>query len=272
MLGLKRAKDAARGAIARHRRSPAILELHRAAAFVESAWHNEGAEFAANGERFVLEALRPAGCGTVFDVGANVGHWTQAVLELWPDCRVDAFEVAPVTVGLLQENIAQRPYEGRVRAHALGLSEQPGRQTMHFYPGRHELTSDSPRHDGVASVPFEARLSTVDRVCQEQGIERLDDLKIDVEGAEYRVLKGAAGLLEAGAVTCIQFEYGAFAIDTRVMLRDYFTLLGERFQLGKIYPNYVEFGSYDWRADDLRFCNYLCVSRDRMDLHGLVSG
>jgi len=111
-----------------------------------------------------------------------------------------------------------------------------------------------------------ARFSTLDRFCHDQGIGQVDYLKIDVEGAEHRVLKGGAGMLEAGKVACMQFEYGAFSIDSHFLLQDYFRLLERRFHIGKIYPTSVTFGPYDWRDEDFRFCNYLCISRDRPDL------
>jgi len=52
---------------------------------------------------------------------------------------------------------------------------------------------------------------------------------------------------------CVQFEYGAFSIQTRVMLSDYYAMLADRYWIGKIYPSHVEFVEYSWRkASDSR--------------------
>src|SRR5436190_1749501 len=115
LLRLGRVKDALRRSIARHRRSSLVTAIHGAAAFVEAAWHNEGADFETNGERFVLERLHAAEFKVALDVGANVGLWTKAALALWPRCHVHAFEIAPKTFAGLEAN--SRTWSGADRAH-----------------------------------------------------------------------------------------------------------------------------------------------------------
>jgi FkbM family methyltransferase len=271
-LGLGRVKNVVRRSVARHRRSGLVKIVHEAAAFFESAWHNEGADFETNGERFVLDRFRSVGFKVAVDVGANVGHWTKAALDRWPDCSVHALEVAPRTFAQLAVNAGTWAHRQRAHLHQCGLSDAAGELTMFFYPDRHELTCDMPRHRDLAVVPFEVEVTTLDRFCAEQGIDRIDYLKIDVEGAEHRVLKGASELLRAGRIGCIQFEYGAFSIDTRIMLRDYFEQLAPTYVIGKIYPDHVAFADYDWTMESFRFSNYLCLSRDRPELRRLVQG
>jgi FkbM family methyltransferase len=268
-LGLHNVRRAAASFIARHRRSRAITGLHRLARFYEAAWHNEGSDFATNGERFVLERLRTAGFRLAFDVGANVGDWSVAVAGLWPDCRVHAFEVAPDTFAALQARVAARP-DLAVTCHRLGLSDRTGAQPMYYFPDAPKLTSDTRRHAQQRAVEFAGELTTLDAFCRAQGIDAIDFLKIDVEGAEHRVLKGAAESLARRRIKAVQFEYGAFSIDTRFLLKDYFAVLGERFHIGKIYPTYVDFADYDWHAEDFRFANYLGISRDHPELRQLL--
>lgn len=247
-----------------------MLAMHRAASFFESAWHNEGADFTTNGEKFVLERLRSADFRLAIDVGANVGVWVHSALSLWPNCRAHAFEVAPRTYAVLEAATRDRMLEARIVRHDIGLSDRAGTQTMYYYPEQSELTGESDRH--VGGIPFEARLATLDGFCHEHGIDAIDYLKIDVEGAEHRVLMGVQELLATGRITCIQFEYGAFSIDSHFLLKDYFELLSAQFFIGKIYPNYVAFGDYDWRAEDFRFANYLCVAKSHPELTELLQG
>ena len=261
---------AAASFIGRYRRSKGMLGLHRLARFYEAAWHNEGSDFAHNGERFVVERLQAARLRLAFDVGANVGHWSEAIAGLWPDCRIHAFEVAPETFADLQARLA--PLAARVSCHRLGLSDRAGPQKMYYFPDAPQLTTDTRRHAEQRSVEFEAELTTLDAFCRAEGIEAIDFLKIDVEGAEHRVLEGAVETLAQRRVKLLQFEYGAFSIDTRFLLKDFFALLGGQFWIGKIYPTYVGFGDYDWRSEDFRFANYLCVSRDHPELRRLLAG
>ena len=270
MFTITGAKKALKQAIARNRRSAVVTALHRMATFVDSAWNNEGADFDANGERFVIQCLAPAALRTAFDVGANTGRWSRAALTLWPQCHVHAFEVVPETCQELARSLASSDHAARATAHDFGLSDSVGAQRMYFFPGHSELTSDIPRHDDYMAVPFEARLTTLDVFCRDEGIETVDFLKIDVEGAEHRVLKGGHALVEEQKIACIQFEYGAFSIDTHFLLKDYFTLLSPRYFIGKIFPNHVAFGDYTWRDENFRFSNYLCVAKTRPDLRALI--
>jgi FkbM family methyltransferase len=269
MFLLSPVKRAVRRAIATHRRSSPMIALHKVAEFCEGAWRNEGSDLASNGERFIIERFRLANFQIVIDAGAHTGEWCLQSLSAWPSCRVHAFEVAPKTFERLARARDASTHAARLSVHSTGLSNDSGKQTMYYFPDEPQLTCDIPRHGTSKSVPFEATLTTLDEFCRSEHIEAIDFLKIDVEGAEHRVLKGARHLL--GNTSCIQFEYGPFSIQTRFLLNDYFDLLADRFLIGKIYPNYIAFGDYDWREENFRFCNYLCVAKDRADLRSMIS-
>jgi hypothetical protein len=129
-----------------------------------------------------------------------------------------------------------------------------------------------PRHVHAASTPFTAELRTGDDYVRAHGLDAIDFLKIDVEGAEHLVLKGFQQTLAAGRINCIQFEYGAFSIETRVLLADYYDTLGSKYWIGKIFPGSVEFRDYHWTMENFRFSNFLCVLRSRPDLMELARG
>jgi FkbM family methyltransferase len=268
--GWGRIKNIASAAIGRNRRSTAVRGLHALAAFVESAYANDGSSFANNGEQTLLRKLDGAGFRIAFDVGANFGDWLLEGLSVWPQCRVHAFEVAPWTFEELQRRVKALPYADRAVLQQAGVSDREGTEIMHFFPDHPEVTCDMPRHSEYRSEQFEARMVTLDRYCERNDITAIDFLKIDVEGAEYKVLKGAAGLLAGRRVHTIQFEYGAFSTQTHFLLGDYYSLLAGDYWIGKIYPGYVDFREYQWTMEDFRFSNYCCVSRSRPDLRSLV--
>lgn len=271
MLGLGRAKNAVRVAIATHRRSPWVGAVHRLAALIESSYLNVGADFATNGERHVLERLRKADFRLAVDGGANLGDWSFHALELWPNCNIHAFEVARQTAKRLGARAEQHPERGRLTIHSVGLSDHVGGQTMYYFPDSSELTCDMPRHETLPSIPFLAEMTTLSAICAEQGIEAIDFLKLDLEGGEYLALRGMQDVIKRGLVKCIQFEYGAFSIQTRFLLKDYFAMLGDLYWIGRIFPNYVDFAEYDWRMEDFQFRNYLCIHRRYPELRNLVA-
>jgi FkbM family methyltransferase len=258
--------------IARNRRSKPVQLASRLASFIENAYHNEDLQLATNGECRVVAALAAADVDTAFDVGAHYGDWSVEALQAWPRARVHVFEVFPTTFACLERRLTEADLLGRVSANACGLADHDGVEQMYSFTGHPALTCDRPRHEGLDAVPFEARVMRGDEYVERHQIGRIGFVKIDVEGAEYRVLQGFARTLAAGTIDCIQFEYGAFSIQTRVLLADYFAMLGSRYIIGKIYPSYVDFTDYSWRMEGFRFANFLAVSRSRVDLRHLVEG
>ena len=208
MRGIGRLKNLARATIGAHRRSAVMRALHDVTSFVESAYLNEGTGFKSNGEAALLLKLRSADFRIAFDVGANFGDWSAEATSLWPNCQVHAFEVAPETFQWLSERF--RKDRNRVVMNCFGLSDQQGTREMYYFPKHPELTCDLPRHCSYLAVPFDAQLDTGDEYCARHNIDTVDFLKVDVKGAEFRVMNGFSKRLSAQKIQCVQFEYGAF--------------------------------------------------------------
>jgi hypothetical protein len=80
----------------------------------------------------------------------------------------------------------------------------------------------------VASV--DCRVMTLDAYCLENHIEQIDFLKIDTEGYELFVLKGARHMLEQNRIRVVQFEFNEMNVVSRVFLKDFYDILpGFRF-------------------------------------------
>jgi hypothetical protein len=143
---------------------------------------------------------------------------------------------------------------------------------MYYFAEHPQLTCDMPRHSHATATTFTAELMAGDDYVRQRDLGTIDFLKIDVEGAEHLVLKGFRETLEARRIQCVQFEYGAFSIQTRVLLADYYDALGRNYWIGKIFPGSVEFRDYHWTMENFRFANFLGVSRSRPDLRELAKG
>jgi len=256
--------------ILRYRHSWVMRSIHVLAEFFEASYENEGSSFWVNGEISVIKKLRAAGPQVALDVGANIGEWTESALGHWPKCQVHAFEVAPATFDILKDRVGKRADANRCTLNCLGLSDLSGTQQMYFYPEHPEMTSFQV-HSNNRVIPFDAAFGTGDEYMARTGIDLVDFLKIDVEGAEHRVLKGFSKAIEGDKIQVIQFEYGWFSIQTKVLITDYYGMLADRYWLGKIYPDGVDFVDYDIRQEQFRFANFCCVHRSRSDLRALLS-
>jgi FkbM family methyltransferase len=146
----------------------------------------------------------------VVDVGANVGYLTSlAAVCATSSGSVIAFEPHPVVFDLLSANIARwtRPGLAPVDAQRLALSDHEGTAELSSdatFDGNMGLSTLSPAAGGG---PGEVRLPVdVKQLDQVIGDRSIGLLKIDVEGHEPGVLRGALELLRAGRVRDIIFE------------------------------------------------------------------
>jgi FkbM family methyltransferase len=127
------------------------------------------------------------------DVGANLGAISLVLAHLCPKGRVHAFEAAGENVAHLRANLAANGATNAT-AHHLALYDRDGTLTLHFtssYAGG-SFVSDVVDEGLAEEVP--AR--TLDGWVADQGLDRLDVVKLDVEGAESRMLAGARATIE----------------------------------------------------------------------------
>ena len=128
---------------------------------------------------------------TVVDVGANIGIFTLKAARRVPRGRVVAVEPAPLNLELLRQNVARNRLANTTILDC-ALSDREGEGRL-FERGDYALYS---LHLGSGrSTPV--RVSTLDRLFAEQGIRACRLLKIDVEGEELAVLRGAVQALQA---------------------------------------------------------------------------
>lgn len=123
----------------------------------------------------------------LFDVGANFGYYAITLAAtLRSECRVYAFEPFPSSYERLLTNISLNGLTETISAHRLALSDQEGAASMSIRIGGN---SGSARLDSSGQSIIR---TTLDVFCITHRIDQLDLLKIDVEGHEERVLRGAA--------------------------------------------------------------------------------
>jgi FkbM family methyltransferase len=137
---------------------------------------------------------------TVFDIGANIGAHTLGMAHsVGPAGRVFAFEPADFAFTKLKRNLALNPeLEARTHPQQMLLAAAPAMCAQkEIYASWPLAKGDSvhPKHRGRLVTTRNATVGTLDLFVQHEGIDRLDLIKIDVDGHELPVLQGGLGVL-----------------------------------------------------------------------------
>ena len=136
--------------------------------------------------RFFREHVEPG--MVIFDVGANVGFYTLLFASrVGPTGRVHAFEPDPLSCEILSRRAARR---ANVEINQTAVGDHTG--TITLFTNRSNR-ADNRVHPSLGSETAEALevpLTTLDGYCAARGIDRLDAVKMDVQGAEVAALAG----------------------------------------------------------------------------------
>jgi FkbM family methyltransferase len=182
---------------------------------------------------------------TFFDVGAHEGQTSASVLSSFADARVFAFEPHPVTFSKLLQRSAEN---SRLAPHNLAISNANGPARFFEYSSStlNSLIPDAqyPVRKGVAARAITVQCTTLDKFCNQNGIQTIDVLKIDTEGCELVVLQGAEQLFSAGRVRFVYAEFNDMSPrlgatgGALIPISDFLAPFGFRFVA--TYPDYME--------------------------------
>jgi FkbM family methyltransferase len=140
----------------------------------------------------------------VFDVGANDGRTVLRLNGPLGAPRFFAFEPVAETHRILAARTAHLP---NVRTFPLALGAACGRQEIHLDP-MSSMSSFRPDWSSGSSGRETVPVSTVDEVMVQEDVDFVHLLKIDTEGYEMEVLKGAERALRESRVVVVQLEVG----------------------------------------------------------------
>ena len=146
---------------------------------------------------------------TILDVGANVGQSAEELLSHYPDAGIHSCEPVASTFAKLNE----KRFKGKVTCHHLALGSEEGTVEMTVAEGAEHSVTNSiggvhPSVAGLATRKEVVQLTMLDTFCLQQAINQVDYLKIDTEGHDLEVLKGATGMLRARRIGVIDVEVG----------------------------------------------------------------
>lgn len=180
--------------------------------------------FNSSGETFLIEDLLPRylpAKPVVFDVGANEGGYSALLLARFPGAAIHAFEPNPRAYERLRDRLGH----GLTTVNA-GLSQQPGELELFDHAGAagsehatfyREVIADL--HQSQAQG-VRVAVTTVDAYCARHQVTRIDFLKVDTEGHELEVARGATRMIAEGRIGVVQIEFNEMNRVSRVFLHD----------------------------------------------------
>lgn len=198
----------------------------------------------------------------IFDVGANVGQVTTKYRRLFPRAEIYCFEPFEPLVAALRTRFAG---DSQVHIVPLAVSNRVGSADFHLTGNRatnsllpRELTARRyfPKQAQATGEVIETPTTTLDAFCRERGIDRVDILKMDIQGGEMMALRGAAELLVNKSLKLIFTESAlirhyageALLYETAAFLAEYDFSLYDLYHL------------YRGRNGQLRYCEAIFVS------------
>ncbi|MHB1593660.1 MAG: FkbM family methyltransferase [Streptosporangiaceae bacterium] len=196
-------------------------------------------------QRWVLNLAEPGEAMHVLDVGANVGEWSRAMLAAAQDAGrlgeldLHAFEPSVYTFARLAESLNGQS----VNLLQFALSDFPGSAPLYILaPGAGTNSLHRPHGTGGAVTTEDVAITSLDSYAEHAGLDRLALVKIDTEGNDLAVLRGARTLFSQQRILVAQFEYNHRWVYSRCFLRDAFELLEPLgYRVGKLTPRGVEF-------------------------------
>ena len=200
----------------------------------------------------------------VFDVGANKGEYTKMLMEIFPDSKIHCFEPAAETYRLLIEHIGTNE---NVVLNNFALGDQVQASRLYYDRKGSSLASLYHRQLDYFDIDFSQSemvdVGTLDDYCEKNQVMKIDFLKMDIEGNEFKALQGASHLLEEKRIDVIQIEFGGCNIDSRTYFRDFWNLLNESYYVYRILRNGLwKITGYTERLECFCNTNYAFIRKE----------
>ena len=146
---------------------------------------------------------------TIFDIGANIGETANSFLRDYPSAHIWAFEPSTELYSTLANSLSQCK---RVTCERMAVGSSVGEATLlhaqdttMFHIA--SLGSSLLRTETTADSET-VKMTTLDLYCRQHSINMIDFLKVDTEGHDLEVLRGAANMLQQRMIGCVQCECG----------------------------------------------------------------
>jgi len=202
----------------------------------------------------------------IFDVGANIGDYSLSLKKIFPLSTIYAFEPNPVSFKKLTE---VKEIIAEFHPFCLGLGSGKSQTKIFTYKNHPQSEHATIIKDVMVQLhkseeveEYAVDIVSLDSFCEEMNIDRIHFIKIDTEGYELEVLKGAVKLIKNKAIEVIQFEFNEMNIFSKVFMKDFYFMLPDYdfFRLNA--TNLIPMGKYNTANEIFRFQNIVAFSKD----------
>lgn len=144
---------------------------------------------------------------TVFDVGANIGKFSEEVLKFYPKSTIHCFEPVKSTFDHLKGSFSKN---NKVSLNQIALGNLKRKQIIKLYdPSRSDVNSLIEKNQPANSSNSECiEIDTLDNYVETNSIDSIDFLKIDTEGYDLFVLEGSKETARKKKIKLVYVECG----------------------------------------------------------------
>jgi FkbM family methyltransferase len=156
----------------------------------------------------------------ILDAGANIGAFTLYAARSAPEARVVALEPFPATFERLAAHVSASRVAGRISCRPWALGRADGHRRMDATP---MMASQfrSLLENGSSQPGIEVETVTLETLCERERIDRIDLLKMDIEGSEYELIESTPGdVLRRIAAVALEYHPNGSKPDLFRKLRD----------------------------------------------------
>ena len=205
-----------------------------------------------SGELYIIKKIVEN--GVVFDIGANVGDWSNFFIKEHGNFNLYMFEPSLCAFEALKNNISAT---SKIHFYKIGFGESIKKANIYY---DYNTQGSASILNSKASISEEIEIETIDSFCEKNNINEIDFIKMDVQGYEYNILLGALKMIEKESIKVIQFEIDEPSIDNRVFFKDFWVLLSERYYIYRsLYNGLVKIDEYSPAIENYTCMNYLAV-------------
>lgn len=199
---------------------------------------------------------------TVFDVGGNIGEYSEKILKLKQNSQITIFEPSKKNSKILQNKFKDFK---KIKIENIGINSKNGYFKLYYDKMGSPLASLSKRSflgSNIKVKGFErVKFITLEHYMKKNKFTKLDLLKLDVEGHELQCLLSAKNFINR--ISVIQFEFGGCNIETRTYFKDFWNFFNQnKFDLYRISPfSLVSLNEYSEKYENFLTTNFLAVNR-----------
>ena len=197
----------------------------------------------------------------IFDIGANIGNYSKKCVEINKYGLIYAFEPHPISYKSLFSLSRTLDF----KAFNLGIGDKDEKITIYDYQDKQGSEHASFHKLAIKSenlCEYETEVITLDNFIRNNNVQKIDLLKIDTEGNELNVLKGAQNSINSLIIGIIQFEFNEMNLVSKASFKDFLNILDNYYIFRLLPDGMVEIAYSSIECEIYAYQNIVAVRKD----------